>query len=149
VRHVRLSSSLRSPFPNPELPKGLGDNPFIRMVCAPLSPYQPANLCHLTSLNKNSDANAGPAHVPSLSSAGTPAPACDSKRQSSAKPVLKPATSARPVSLTLSTIFLRRCAIQCWESRMRRLRAISIVSTMCRTRRLRCVRFSELVGRTF
>ncbi|KAN0139544.1 hypothetical protein V8E53_002660 [Lactarius tabidus] len=39
----------------------LGDNPFIRM---------------------NSDANAGPMHVPSPSSARTPAPACVSKRHS-------------------------------------------------------------------
>jgi hypothetical protein len=140
ARPVHLSSSHRSPLPNSELPKGLGDNPFIRMVCALFSPYQPANLLHSTSLNKNSDANAGPAHVPSPSSAGTPVPACDSKRQSYAKPAPKPATSARPVSSTSSTIFLRRCAIRRWGSRMRPRRAISIVSIMRRTRRLRFVR---------
>jgi hypothetical protein len=136
-------------FLTQNFPKGLGDNPFIRMVRAPLlSPsYLPLTLAlHSPSPNKNSDANAEPAPVPSPSSAGTRAPACVSKRQSSAKLAQRHATSARRVSSTSNTICRRRYAIRRWESRMRRRRAISIGSTMRRTRRPRCVRFCELVG---
>jgi hypothetical protein len=106
-------------------------------------PLLPLTLAlHSPSPNKNSDANAGPAPVPSPSSAGTQAPACVSKRPSSARPAQRPATSARRVSSTSNTICRRRYAIRRWESRMRHRRAISIVSTMRRTRRPRCVRSS-------
>jgi hypothetical protein len=135
-------------FLTQNFPKGLGDNPFIRMVRTHFfHPLPPLTLAlHSPSPNKNSDANAEPAPVPSPSSAGTRAPACVSKRPSSAKLAQRHATSARRVSSTSNTICRRRYAIRRWELRMRRRRAISIGSTMRRTRRPRCVRFCELVG---
>jgi hypothetical protein len=140
-------------------PKGLGDNPFIRMVsnrshCFIIPPSLPPlpslhsethpffafhiSFCLYNSRNKSLDENAGRAHARSPSSAGTRARACVSSRRWSARPAQRRATCARRASSISSTTSRRRSATPRSAPRTTHPLATSTGSTTPRIRRPRC-----------
>ena len=122
--------------------KGLGDNPFIRMVSTLFLSRCGRSLTDnpnkKKSQSKSLDANAGPARDRSPSSAGTREQACASRRPWSVRRVPRLATYARRAYSTSNITYPRKCAIPRSASRTRLRRAKSTGNITRRIRKPRC-----------